>query len=98
MILLFDKDLIIQVIKFSFFNKEFYLSQYSLLFTCFCFLVFLNAFNMFDGINLQSSLYSLTIFLCIIIFYIDLFLAKIIIISLLGYSFLNYKNKTFFRR
>jgi len=95
MILLFDKDLIIQVIKFSFLNKEFYLSQYSLLFTCFCFLVFLNAFNMFDGINLQSSLYSLTIFLCIIIFYIDLFLAKIIIISLLGYSFLNYKNKTF---
>ena len=95
MILLFDKDLIIQVIKFSFLNKEFYLSQYSLLFTCFCFLVFLNAFNMFDGINLQSSLYSLTIFLCIIIFYIDLFLAKVIIISLLGYSFLNYKNKTF---
>ena len=50
---------------------------------------------MFDGINLQSSLYSLTIFFCIIFFYVDLFLAKIIFISLLGYSFLNYKNKTF---
>lgn len=94
-ILLLDKQLIIQVIKFSFLNREFYLSQYSILFTCFCFLVFLNAFNMFDGINLQSSLYSLTIFLFIIFFYIDLFLAKIIFISLLGYSYLNYKNKTF---
>ena len=50
---------------------------------------------MFDGINLQSSLYSLTIFLFIIIFYIDLFLVKIIFISLMSYSFLNYKNKTF---
>ena len=50
---------------------------------------------MFDGINLQASSYSLTIFLCIIIFYLDLFLAKIIFISLLSYSFLNYKNKTF---
>ena len=90
-----DKQLVIQVIKFSFFNREFYLSQYSILFTCFCFLVFLNAFNMFDGINLQASSYSLTIFLCIIIFYLDLFLAKIIFISLLSYSFLNYRNKTF---
>ena len=95
LILLLDKQLIIQVIKFSFLNREFYLSQYSILFTCFCFLVFLNAFNMFDGINLQASSYSLTIFLCIIIFYLDLFLAKIIFISLLSYSFLNYKNKTF---
>ena len=94
-ILLLDKQLVIQVIKFSFLNREFYLSQYSILFTCFWFLVFLNAFNMFDGINLQSSLYSLTIFFCIIFFYVDLFLAKIIFISLLGYSFLNYKNKTF---
>lgn len=94
-ILSLDKQLIIQVIKFSFLNREFYLSQYSILFTCFCFLVFLNAFNMFDGINLQASSYSLTIFLCIIIFYLDLFLAKIIFISLLSYSFLNYKNKTF---
>ena len=82
-ILSLDKQLIIQVIKFSFLNREFYLSQYSILFTCFCFLVFLNAFNMFDGINLQASSYSLTIFLCIIIFYLDLFLAKIIFISLL---------------
>ena len=58
-------------------------------------MVFLNAFNMFDGINLQSSIYSITILLSILFFYSNLLIVKIILISILRYSYLNFKNKAF---
>lgn len=93
--LFFDASLNITIIKFSFFEKQFYLSQYSIIFTCFCFLVFLNAFNMFDGINLQSSFYVIIVLFSILIFYTDLLIAKIILISMIGYSYLNFRNKSF---
>ena len=64
-------------------------------FTVFCFLVYLNAFNMFDGINLQASFYSLFIFLNIMFFFSNSLLINILIISLIGFSYLNFKNKTF---
>ncbi len=94
-ILLLDETLKIQIIKFSFIDNEFYLSKYSIIFTCFCFLVYLNAFNMFDGINLQSSIYSIIIFLSILFIYHDLFLIKVLLISIISYSYLNFKNKSF---
>ena len=37
------------------------LSWMKTIFTIFCFVVFINAMNMFDGINLQVSLYSIFI-------------------------------------
>ena len=54
----FQDYLIIENINVSFLSDQYHIS---LLFTCFCFLVFLNAFNMFDGINLQASFYSFLI-------------------------------------
>ena len=50
---------------------------------------------MFDGINLQSSSYSIFIFLCILFFYTNTLLIKILLISLVSFSYLNYKNKAF---
>ena len=50
---------------------------------------------MFDGINLQSSFYSLFIFLNIMFFFSNSLLINILIISLIGFSYLNFKNKTF---
>ena len=50
---------------------------------------------MFDGVNLQSGLYSILIFFCIIFFYSNSLLIKILIISLICFSYLNFKNKTF---
>ena len=95
LILVLDESLNLNLIKFSFINNEIYLSEYSLIFTCFCFLGFLNAFNMFDGINLQSSIYSITILLSILFFYSNLLIVKVILISILSYSYLNFKNKAF---
>ena len=50
---------------------------------------------MFDGINLQSSSYSIFIFLCILFFYTNTLLIKILLISLVSFSYLNYKSKAF---
>jgi UDP-N-acetylmuramyl pentapeptide phosphotransferase/UDP-N-acetylglucosamine-1-phosphate transferase len=57
-----DKDLLIRNINFSFYPKIVDISSISVFFTILCFLLFINAFNMFDGINLQSAFYSLFIF------------------------------------
>ena len=94
-LLILDENLIIKDIKFSFFQRSFGLETFSFFFTIFCFLVFINAFNMFDGINLQSGLYSILIFSCITLFYSNSLLIKIIFISLICFSYLNFKNRTF---
>jgi UDP-GlcNAc:undecaprenyl-phosphate/decaprenyl-phosphate GlcNAc-1-phosphate transferase len=94
-LLLVDFNLIINDIRFSFINKNFILSKVDFLFTIFCFLVFINAFNMFDGINLQSSIYSLFIFFCILFFFSNSILIKILIITLICFSYLNFRNKSF---
>ena len=90
-----DSELNINSIKFSFLETSLSLDGFSMLFTCFCFLVFLNAFNMFDGINLQSCSYSIIMLLSILFFYIDTLLIKILILGLASYGYLNFKNKTF---
>ncbi len=93
--LVFDESLNLKTIKFSFLDKEFNLSQFSLILTCFCFLVFLNSFNMFDGINLQSGSYSIIVFSNILYFYTDSLLIKIILISIFTFLYLNMRNKSF---
>ncbi len=94
-LLLLNDNLIIDNIKFSFLNKIISLNNLGLYFSIFCFLVFLNAFNMFDGINLQASFYSLFIFFYISFFLIDSLIIKVLIINLIFFSYLNFKNKTF---
>ena len=54
--------LILQNIRLSIFKTEISLENFSVFFTIFCFLLFVNALNMFDGINLQVGLYCLIIF------------------------------------
>ena len=94
-LLFFDKDIALNKLQFSFYNREFFLNEFAIFFTIFCFLVFINAFNMFDGINLQSSFYSLFIFFYILFFYSNSLFIKILIISLIAFSYLNLKNKSF---
>lgn len=92
---LMDDNLVIKQLKFSFFENPIYLNNFSHLFTILCVLLFLNAINMFDGINLQTATY------CIIIFSIFLFkgiyisLSTIFICVLILFLFYNSLNKTF---
>ena len=94
-ILYFDNDLVIRDIRISFLDNTVGTKNLGILFSLFCILVFLNAFNMFDGINLQSSIFSfsLIIFFIYINFLVDI--NFLILQSLLLFLYLNFKNKSF---
>jgi len=89
-----DSSLVIFKINFSFSNDVFYLKELKIFFTILCFLLFINAFNMFDGINLQSGLYSIYIFI-IFFYFSENFLFLIILIPLVAFLYFNFKNKIF---
>ena len=61
----FSDQLVIENIKVTFLKNQYGLDLFSKSWTLLCFLLFLNAFNMFDGINLQVVLYSL--FVCLVL-------------------------------
>jgi UDP-GlcNAc:undecaprenyl-phosphate GlcNAc-1-phosphate transferase len=90
-----DNFLILQEIRLSIFKTEISLGNFSIILTIFCFLLFINALNMFDGINLQVGLYCLIVFSFLFIktfdeIFIFLFFGVIIflLLNLLKISFL----------
>ena len=95
LILNFDNNLVISDLKFSFVDNKISTSSFGVVFTTFCILLFINAFNMFDGINLQSILYSVILILGNLVFSNSLnfiiFLFPLIFVLII----LNYKNKIF---
>jgi UDP-GlcNAc:undecaprenyl-phosphate GlcNAc-1-phosphate transferase len=93
-ILLLDPNLKIEFLKLSFGDKVYYLNEFSLFFTILCFLLFINAFNMFDGINGQSGLYF---FICLLVFYLasHKIIFLFLIIYLIFFLYINIKNKIF---
>lgn len=91
-----DRDLAIKSLRFSFIESEYDISDYSQFFTIFCIIVFMNAFNMYDGSNLQVSSISIVIML----YFFSLtrtfdYLSFTVIVSLGFFSILNFKNKLF---
>lgn len=93
--ILLDSKIIISSLRFSFVDNNFQLKNFSILFTVICFLLFTNALNMFDGINLQSITYSLIIFLFILLNSNFIFFSISIITSLMFIYYYNYKNKIY---
>jgi UDP-GlcNAc:undecaprenyl-phosphate GlcNAc-1-phosphate transferase len=90
----YTDNLIINEVKI--YDYNIYLNDnIRIFFSVFCVLLFVNAFNLFDGINLQSSLYG--IYFLLFLFYKGLFLEIIfiLIIALILIIFLNNKNKIF---
>ena len=91
-----DRDLAIKNLRFSIVDNIYDITNYSQYFTVLCIIVFMNAFNMYDGSNLQVSLISV-----VIIFYLLLtsntfdYMSFTILIFLTFFSVLNYKNKLF---
>jgi len=90
----FDNSILIQKLIFTnYFSIS--LNSFSFFFTILCFCLFINAFNMFDGINLQSVFYYL-FFLIFLSYLFDLNLIfLILIISSIFFLYLNYKNLSF---
>ena len=91
-------DLLIDILRFNDLNFVLNIYSFSIVFIIFCLIVFVNATNMFDGINLQCSSYFflfLNIYLQLIL-KIDALLI-LLMIGLIFFMFLNYKNKKLFR-
>lgn len=81
-------------LKFSFY-KDIDVFQYKSFFFIFIFVFVVNAMNMFDGVNLQSSSYFLVIWTYIATYLgFDLIIAFTIIFLIL-FSVFNYKNRLF---
>jgi len=91
-----DNDLLITEIRFSNLEKIFYLSNFSTAFSVLCFLLFINAFNMFDGINLQAGFYSLLIFAIFLFNDVLSLLSIFFLFIIFTYLILNYLKKIFF--
>ena len=96
LVITFDKNIIIERLFFSSLNINIFLGSYSFLFTTICIVIFLNALNMFDGMNGQAGFYSLIIFLTLMFFLReDLLFLTIIISSLIIFLYFNLKSKVF---
>jgi UDP-N-acetylmuramyl pentapeptide phosphotransferase/UDP-N-acetylglucosamine-1-phosphate transferase len=92
--LILDNSLILSNLKIKFLGKIFFLHSFSIFFTLLCFLLFINAFNMFDGVNLQCGSYSLLIFIIFLFFIKNIFFLYFII-PLIFFLILNYSDKCF---
>jgi UDP-GlcNAc:undecaprenyl-phosphate GlcNAc-1-phosphate transferase len=93
--MLLDKNLIISEIFLYNFKKSIELNEFSIFFTVLCCLLFLNALNMFDGINYQVSTYSIIIFSIFLIKGIFVTLSIAVIIGLIFFLYLNFKKNVF---
>ena len=93
--IVFNDDFVIKNIKIHSLSIDLNLGKYSIFFTILCMLLFLNALNMFDGINLQLGLYLFTVLLIFI--YKGLFqsFSSLMVISILFFLYFNFKNKIF---
>lgn len=95
LVIYFDEGLRIKNLYFSTFNKSIFLGNFSIFFTILCFLLFINALNMFDGINLQTGSYFIILILFFIINKIFFNLSLILLLPLIFFLYLNYRNKTY---
>ena len=79
-ILILDDHLLLLNLKFNFIDFSISTSKFAIPFTILCFALYLNAFNMFDGINLQCGIYS-----AIIAIYFFIISNNIIFLTLLSF-------------
>ena len=90
-----DKDLLIQNINFTFYNTNVYFYSFSYFFTVLCFLLFINSFNMLDGINGQAASYAIFIALIMIFLKINMFFFIGLIIPITLFLYFNFNDKMF---
>ena len=95
-VILINPSIIITELSFAGLSFNIYLgSTYSILFSYFALIVFSNAFNMMDGIDLQVGIYSILLFVFFILRTGIDYQIIIMIFSILVYLYLNFRHKTF---
>lgn len=94
--LILQNDLLLNNLYIDFLSYEFELSFLeSFLFTLLCIILFLNASNLYDGINLQQSIFILIFFSYLIFKNPNLEIVKLLLIPLIFFIYLNSINKSF---
>ena len=94
-LLLNNPQLQIYFIRFNEFETVIVLGDFKSFFTLFCIFCFMNAFNMYDGINLQSGFYLFLFFLVFLIKGIDSVFFISLLLPLILFLYLNYRNRIF---
>tara|TARA_B100001248_G_scaffold250487_1_gene224614 strand:- start:8201 stop:9214 length:1014 start_codon:yes stop_codon:yes gene_type:complete len=90
-----DTLLLIKELRFSFTEDIIYLNYFSYLFTVFCFLLFMNATNMYDGINGQSGFYFLLLLIYIFLNSPMSTAFIFLLVPIIIFIYLNLKGKIF---
>jgi UDP-GlcNAc:undecaprenyl-phosphate GlcNAc-1-phosphate transferase len=90
-----DDNFIISKLNFSFLNNSILLFNLSIFVTVLACLLFMNAINMFDGIDLQVGTYSIIILLIFLCKSVFINLSLVIILSILLFLFFNLKKKSY---
>jgi UDP-GlcNAc:undecaprenyl-phosphate GlcNAc-1-phosphate transferase len=93
--LFLDKELLLTNVIFSFSKESINLQFFSYPLTIICILLFINAFNMLDGINGQCTCYFLFILLLFLTKDILFIFSLTFIIVFIFFLFLNINNKAF---
>ena len=92
----FKEKIHLEKLEFRNFSFVINLERFDFIFTVLCFIIFVNAFNMFDGINCQAISYSIVFFLTLFYFHnLNILLIPIIIIFLLILLILNFQSRIF---
>ena len=94
-ILYLDKNLVVSVLKFSFTTSDISLGMFDNLITILFFLLFINAFNMFDGINCQNGIYSVILLFVLILIKNNNIFFYGLLFSILIFNYLNFRSKLF---
>ena len=91
-----DQNLLLETIVIRSWNININLLQFSIFFTVICFLLFINAANMYDGVNLQSGPYFFGVYSYFLyqFGFNSFFLMILIVLSI--FCLLNVKGKIFF--
>jgi UDP-GlcNAc:undecaprenyl-phosphate GlcNAc-1-phosphate transferase len=95
LLIFLDNNLLVKNLFFSFSESSIDLGSFSYFVTILCFLLFINAFNMLDGINGQSASYLIFIFLILILKKVLVIFSILMIINLIFFLILNFKNKIY---
>jgi UDP-N-acetylmuramyl pentapeptide phosphotransferase/UDP-N-acetylglucosamine-1-phosphate transferase len=93
--LIFDHSFLLNNLIFTFYDKKIFLGGYSYFVTILCFLLFINAFNMLDGLNGQAVSYTIFILIIFIFKGVSANLSILLILTSLFFLYLNFKNKTY---
>ncbi len=95
LLLISNPNIPISSLQFYNFENKIYFNNFSIFLTLFCFLAFMNASNMFDGLNLQSSVLYSSFLLIFYIKGVDHKFLLVFLLSLVFFSYINLKEKSF---